>query len=360
MMGVRIWIFFLMVCGVLGAQESDIARKTDHNLEEYNALCNLMKISVQKWKELESRGNEGPLKKALGRTIFGDDRGGDLQNLKSETFQKVYKDVERNALSRLLWCGGPYDEDSRKRLTHEPRWPGHSVPHDLVCLCTVGPDGWPLNNNGKDKLCGLEGNALVATEKQGWGAGGPNSRGAKQIEATWKSITKTCLEGNASGNNLKDALGDFLRQLKKTPGNKYPERYQLGEGKSDDDYPCSGNEKICVMYHNSTEHKHPMPWWTELQGAIEKDDEIQAKKKSKEETSKQESAQKQRKTQNQEKPQLPQEPHTAPVKATKQDPTDIEQENTENLSTPIATLEEASSTLIITPCIWFLGVLLLI
>ncbi|CCD14182.1 Variant surface glycoprotein [Trypanosoma congolense IL3000] len=360
MMGLRIWIFFLLVCGVFGEQKNDIARKTDHNLEEYNALCNLLKIAVHEWKELKSRGNEGPLKKALGRTIFGDDSGGDLEGVKSKAFPQVYNGLKESSLSRLLWCGGPYDEDSRKNWKHQPRWPGHSVPHDLVCLCTTGGHGWPFNNPAgdtvKNSLCGKPKEALEASENQGWGTGIQSHKGEKQIKATWSSITEDCLKDAGQEGNLKDALEKFIAKLNCTGASNHGKRCKLGEGDFVT-YPCNGNEKVCVMYHNSTDTMEHKPWWVDLKNVL---DTAEQQKKNEEEGRKQENEQKKQKAQNHEKSQPTQGPRTAVLTTAPQGSQEAEQDDTQNIPSPLATIEEESGTLITPTCTWFLGALFLI
>ncbi|CCD14660.1 Variant surface glycoprotein [Trypanosoma congolense IL3000] len=354
MMKMMNWMVMMVFFGV-----AESADEKNHNGPQHSALCGLLKIAVHKWIELKSSGSDGPLKKALGRTIFGDDSGEDLQKLKSEAFPKVYNGVKESSLSRLLWCGGPYDEESRKSWTKQPRWPGYSATHDLVCLCTVGAGGWPLYNNEKEKLCGLERNALLATEKQGWGTGGATREGEKQIGATWTGITKKCLESDGKGGDVQDALKLFIDKLNCTGASNHGNKCKLGEGESKE-FPCTGNQKVCVMYHNSTDATEHKPWWVDLEEAINKDEAEQEQNKRESEKRKKEETQSQHHTNKKENSQPQQTPRVAPAKSTIHDKQDGEQDDTQNMSSPIETIEDKSGTQLFSPCSCFLGALLFI
>ncbi|CCD15157.1 Variant surface glycoprotein [Trypanosoma congolense IL3000] len=347
-------LILVVMCLVVRAEESG---KKDHNGDAHNALCALLKAAVTKW------GNGGqdlsePLKKALGRTLFGNERGGDVTSLKGD-LPEDYKNEEGKLPLRFTWCGRPLEGATEKKNAW---WPGHSAPHDLVCLCTTGKTGYPFNDVGSGsgtdtKLCGQPKEALGGGS-DGWASSGGT---IQQINATWVNITQKCLEAAKNGKNLKDALGDFLKKLKKAPREKYPERYQLGEGTSDE-YACGGGGTICVMYYNDTtvtQQQHAIPWWTELEEAINNQAYTEQEQKKSEEKPKKE-GQNQHHTQKHENTQPQQAPRTAALKQATPDKQGAEQENPENISNPIATLEDTSGTVIIPPCIWFLNALLFI
>ncbi|CCD17474.1 unnamed protein product [Trypanosoma congolense IL3000] len=201
-------------------------------------------------------------------------------------------------------------------------------------------------------FCGKNKITLKADNDQGWSSAGGD--GGDQMTATWTNVTGECLQEGGKARDLKMALDDFLEELEKRPWGDIPERYQLGEGDSDE-FPCSGNGKICVMYYNSTKHKHHMPWWTDLKNVL---DAEEGKNKREEEPTKEES-QKQKKSQRKENKQPQQAPRTAALKSATLDTQDGKQKNPENISAPLATIEEASGILITPPCTWFLGALLI-
>ncbi|CCD12527.1 unnamed protein product, partial [Trypanosoma congolense IL3000] len=133
----------------------------EHNKEEHARLCNLLMAAVNKWEEVKTRESTDPLKRALGKTLFGNENGGEMGDLKGG-LPKDYEKVEGELSLRLTWCGLPQESATGKK---KPRWPGHSAPHDLLCLCTTGQDGYPFNEVGSDSgtatmLCGKPKEAL--------------------------------------------------------------------------------------------------------------------------------------------------------------------------------------------------------
>ncbi|CCD15342.1 Variant surface glycoprotein [Trypanosoma congolense IL3000] len=321
----------------------------DHNRAQYNVLCDLVKVAVERW------GNAGgslspPLREALGRTLFGSRGGGTVETLK-KGLPEDYKEAEGKTSSRTTWCGKPHEKDLYYGIK-QMRFPGHSATHDLVCLCTAGDHGWP-KNSGSEKLCGKGPNELgVENKEQGWGIKG---QGKDQIQATWTSVTKECLEGDGKGVNLKDALETFVNTLGTlVKGNN---SYQpLGEGNFNSDYSCSGTKTqgVCVKYY--PEEKLSIPWWKDLKQAIEAEEQEQ--KKDEEEEKRKQQGQHQHHTEGQEKLQNKNAPHTAALRSTPQDSTEAEQTNQENISSPLATLEEASGTIIAQPCSWLFSAIL--
>ncbi|CCD14559.1 Variant surface glycoprotein [Trypanosoma congolense IL3000] len=265
---IKCWMIVMVGIFVAG-----LSNGTNHNENAHRLLCKVLREAVGAFKS--ERGSEA-LKKVLKKTIFGDENGGNLDTLKGN-LPGYYNDQQGR--SRANVCDQAPDGEYRtgKNLP----WPGHSAPHDLVCLCTPGDKMWPFNNGiDTEKLCGQDKAALAEGKNEGWNSSRTGEEVKEQIKATWANVTKTCLESDGNGNDLNEALKDFIGKLEKKPGTKYQERYQLGEGESHD-YPCGGNGKVCVMYHNSTDnikHKHPMPWWTELQKAIKVEEEEKEKK----------------------------------------------------------------------------------
>ncbi|CCD14484.1 Variant surface glycoprotein [Trypanosoma congolense IL3000] len=349
------FIVFLVVMGVLASFV--VGEEEDHNKGAHERLCNVLREAVGMWEDGGARLS-APLKTALGRTIFGKDSDwGTVVSLKN-SFPSDYKGVSDTSGSRYFLCGDQPQQD-HSPMAKTARRPGHSAPHDLVCLCTAGDGGWPVNGTvgGEQTLCGKQANKLgVETEKKGWSH--KKNEGENQIQATWTNVVQECLQGTDKGTRLKDALNTFIEKLGTvTSGaNTYKVLGYTGR----DAYPCSGSkiQGICVKYY--PEEQNAIPWWKQLEDAINKDEAEKQQKRREEESSKQENSQKRRDPQKKDQPQPTQEPRTAALRSAPQSSQEDEQDNTENISNPIATLEDTSGTPIISPCTWFLSALLFI
>ncbi|CCD14686.1 Variant surface glycoprotein [Trypanosoma congolense IL3000] len=262
-------VMCLAVMQIVGA-ESGVAEGTkDHNKEAHHLLCDLMKAAVGKWGRSGETLSE-PLKKALGRTIFGSMTGGSLEELRRE-LPDFYEAVLKGIADRSTACGGPES--------------GQSAPYDMVCLCTLGNNSWPLDYiRTATTLCGQNKNDLGSEKgSKGWSDRGT---GFEQITATWFNVIKHCLEGDKEkGEKLKEALEHFLGKLKNKPyqGN---DRYQLGEGEPESYSACTGTKTtgVCVMYYNGTfVKKDRIPWWQDLQNALPEEEKFQEEKRRAEE-----------------------------------------------------------------------------
>ncbi|CCD16388.1 Variant surface glycoprotein [Trypanosoma congolense IL3000] len=343
-------VLFFVIVVILGVANVSGEKKNDHNHDAHKALCDVMKAAVGRWGD-GGQHLSPSLKQALGKTLFGSEEGkGSVETLRSKLPNDYDTEVKEPG-SRFLLCGHQPEVVIRKKQT---RWPGHSAPHDLLCLCTPGDGGWPLNNGKAEKLCGKEKGALRGEKNEGWS--GSKGKGKDQMTATWTNITRECLQGDEKAGDLQKALGDFMEKLKPKLTGVPKSMYQLGEGDSDQ-YPCSGIKEtgICVMYHNNTS---PMPWWTNLKNLL---DEEEAKKlEQHEKQQRQSEAPKQKTTQKKENQQFPQEPRSAALRSTTPSTEEVEQINPENISAPLATLEDTSGTLLIQPSSWLLFAVVLI
>ncbi|CCD17437.1 Variant surface glycoprotein [Trypanosoma congolense IL3000] len=336
---INVWVVMFMV--VVCAEQSSASLNEDHNKEAHKALCDLMKAAVGKWGD-RGQGLSEPMKKALGKTLFGREEGERVEDLKGKLpgdYEKVVNEVD----SRGLACGQPYEDSYNEP---PPRWSGHSAPHDMVCLCTLGKNGWPLNDNQKaTTLCGKNANELGGGN-DGWSG---NGTGITQIKATWTSVATPCLDGVGKGD-LKEKLKDFLRKLVQKNTTANPNRYQLGQGTPGDDHACTGtnNLGVCVMYYNSTA-TYPKPWWTELQNAIPEEEEIQKQLAEQEKQKHKEDAQKSDSSQE------------AVLKSAPTTTNQTEQnKHDSNLSDTIRKFSIKSGTPISMTSSWLLGALLLI
>ncbi|CCD17298.1 Variant surface glycoprotein [Trypanosoma congolense IL3000] len=270
--------FWIIVCFlVLGVCAQDSV--TNHNGAQHEALCDLLKIAAHKWEKARETLSP-PLKKALARTLFGKEDGelGELKDLPG--------DYSTAGGLRDLWCGQPRHEQRYYDNEHQVRWSGHSAPHDMVCLCTAGKDGWPINGTGKtERLCGKSSSDLKAEEgDKGWDSDTQEKEehGKTQIKATWENVTSDCLLGVVKGERLREALKDFTDKLVLKPIEGQESRKQLGEGNPGVSHACTGSKTygVCVMYYPKLT---PKTWWVELENAIQEDEKIQEQKKREEE-----------------------------------------------------------------------------
>ncbi|CCD16277.1 Variant surface glycoprotein [Trypanosoma congolense IL3000] len=246
------WV--MLIVGVICMVNGDL--REDHNKDEHDRLCRLLRTAVFYWKNKQGELSKG-LQRALNLTIFGRESGGSLGNLKVKLPDVYGREPTEN---RTQWCGEPPNGTVRNDI---PRWPGYSAPHDLLCLCTPGDQGWPLNDNehASEKLCGQRREALHTESSEGWDSSG---HGIDQIYATWNKITKPWLEDVGIEENLKDALKNFTSKLVRR-SDKYG--YKLGQGTPDGQNVCTGQRPydLCAMYYNNTS---PKPWWSEVEEAL--------------------------------------------------------------------------------------------
>ncbi|CCD15236.1 Variant surface glycoprotein [Trypanosoma congolense IL3000] len=340
----KIWMVMMVFFGVVAS-----ADEKDHNGAQHQALCDLMKAAVGKWGS-SGEGLSEPLKKALHQTIFGNESGGSLETLRNG-LPKDYEEVLKQSDSRNFACGQHYNDPTELGRVHQVLRSGQSAPHDLVCLCTVGDGGWPLNISDSEKLCGLDKSSLGGGS-EGWGDESHETKvGKKQITATWNKVTTPCLK-EGQGGDLKKALHNLINKLVNTSVVWYPSRFQLGEGEPSDDFACTGSPKrgVCVEYYNSTTTLYPLPWWSELEKAIQKDKEIQEQKKRDEEEK--------RKQQDEAEQQNSQKPET--LKSGPQTNNQTEQPKKDNLTDKLRRYNLTSGTPTSLPSSWLLSAILLI
>ncbi|CCD16594.1 Variant surface glycoprotein [Trypanosoma congolense IL3000] len=330
MMMMKIWMVMMVFFGVAAS-----AVDKNHNGAQHQALCDLMRIAVGKWGD-RGKGLSDTLSKALNRTIFGKEGGGDITELRKQ-LPNFYEEVLGGNAARSAPCVG--------------RQSGQSAPYDMVCLCTKGHNGWPLSEPGIETLCGQPRTALE-TGDEGW-SDEERNKGQKELNATWRNVVSPCLEGDI-GNDLKEALETFKGKLVNKSDEFYPGMYQLGEGKPVRYSACTGYSPlgVCVMYYNGTEKMDHTPWWVDLENALPEEEKFQEEKKKREE---EERRKKQDEQQNLELPQTAA-LRSAPPATNQTD----QQHNGLNLTTHFHRLNMTSGTLITPPCIGFLTVAILI
>ncbi|CCD13078.1 Variant surface glycoprotein [Trypanosoma congolense IL3000] len=335
-MTMKSWILVMMVMKV--GVFADRSATKNHNEEAHRALCTVLKMAVGKWGT-NGEGLSDPLKTALHQTIFGYRSEEKTVEKLRDTFPIVYKEGVGGL--RGVLCGQPTHGGYQDNF---PRWPGHSAPHDLVCLCTVGNEGWPLNETipEKKKLCGKTEDELGG-DTEGWDSSS-KEKGEKQITATWDNITKECLQSDGKkGENLKEALETLTGKLKES------NHYLLGEGtySSRSASACTGSPSfgVCVKYYPT--YEETKTWWVDLQKALIEDEKIQAQKK--EENRKQQEEANQRNS-----------PKTEALKSGNPNTNKTEQHRNETVTDKLRRFNLTSGTPIILPSPWLLRAILLI
>ncbi|CCD13366.1 Variant surface glycoprotein [Trypanosoma congolense IL3000] len=224
-----------MVMMVLSGTALGTGIKEHHNHHEHTTLCDILAAAVA----LYTSGQAGDkLKKALGQVIFGREAGGDLAELRAN-----FPGGSGEGTDRPNSCG-------KCIYNNHDHYPGKSIPHDLLCLCTVGQDGSPFKSHGVQSLCGISGGDWgcpeyrpghsYAGDGRHWDCGGKGWNSPwdhNRLNKTWHRIIKQCLSKKAD-TNLQAALA-ALKDKKDT--NQIPNWDRSS-------YPCGGNEisTICV------------------------------------------------------------------------------------------------------------------
>ncbi|CCD16036.1 unnamed protein product [Trypanosoma congolense IL3000] len=151
-------LMFWMMMVVMGvATGADGDKGSDHDAGSHRRLCDLLQAAIKKWEVVKNENKEGPLHKALEKTIFGKEGGGkELEKLRRGLPEDYHTGANGQ---RANWCGKLYSSEERVVLV---RWPGHSAPHDLMCLCTRGENLWltTTQRSGTDTLCGQDAKTL--------------------------------------------------------------------------------------------------------------------------------------------------------------------------------------------------------
>ncbi|CCD15424.1 Variant surface glycoprotein [Trypanosoma congolense IL3000] len=338
-MMMKCWVLVMMVMSV--GVCADPSGTKNHNGEEHKALCDVLKAAVGKWvRERESLSE--PLKNAIKQTIFG--YGGPEVTV-DKLKEKAPKDYDDISGSRGLSCAQPFSDDIHKAWPL--RWSGHSAPHGLVCLCTLGENGWPISDAKSEKLCGQTKDALGGDKaKRGWSdkESKHGKGGEEQIQATWTTVIKECLS-NGREEDLRGALKAFIGKLNHTWTTVYENMYLLGEGNISSDQACNGETQVCARYlPNATETK---TWWQDLKNALD-EEEVQKKREEEE-----------RRKQQDEKQNL-EIPKTEDFKSGSTTTNQTEAPKNDNLTEKLRKYNLTSGTPISMPTSWLLSATILI
>ncbi|CCD12054.1 unnamed protein product [Trypanosoma congolense IL3000] len=181
----------------------------NHNGAHHETLCGLLGAAAQKWKTT----NHTVFNKALWQAIFGK-REGDNLDVLSKGLPAEYHDPG----NRQYTCC------SRTCSNHGP-YPGKSIHHDLLRMCTVGENGYPFNygSDNSKTLCGRSATELGCEDghgngcqsgnvnNHGWHENGDHQNSAEQakkhLNSTWVKVVSPCIEGALK--NLTESRKDW-------------------------------------------------------------------------------------------------------------------------------------------------------
>ncbi|CCD11965.1 Variant surface glycoprotein [Trypanosoma congolense IL3000] len=249
-------IVFAMGIGV-GAENPK-----DHNKDEHEALCSVLSLAVTLFESGQA-GNK--LQKALGWALFGSETG----ESNTASLLAAPPPEYHNPGNRQYSCGTCTHSDQND-------YPGKSIPHDLVCMCTVGQGGYPFleGYEGTPTLCGKSAADLGCAQDAGKGchkrnvhwwteSNSHNEQARKHVNATWNSVVKPCL-GKLPSITLEEARDTLLKKLKVNEDRSSP-TWVGGH------HYCSGGiADVCVSYDSwCLDHPQKYPqWWKELYEAL--------------------------------------------------------------------------------------------
>ncbi|CCD13171.1 Variant surface glycoprotein [Trypanosoma congolense IL3000] len=274
---IRKGILTILVATVVGIRAREI------NKNEHKKICDALKVSVGLWKMVQSKewNPSIALASALGQAIFGNERGGNLEDLK-ETLPQAYV----NPGHRGQWCGSCSHSG-----TH---YPGISIPHDIMCLCSPGRCEEPFHYHYSDSygctlrwswrtLCGKGHDDLGNEYSRGWFSmkspakikqSTGNHTGYLQIP--WKETVWGCIKDvlkisekthktlEAQLNILNKTLQDFEKILK----GRHTGMHKLGGTDKDTEDYASDEFTFHVRYGSCGDASHggesKKPWWKKL------------------------------------------------------------------------------------------------
>ncbi|CCD17112.1 Variant surface glycoprotein [Trypanosoma congolense IL3000] len=213
--------------------------KKNHNGDHHATLCGLLGTAAHKWKTTNHPG----VKKALSQAIFGHTQGGDI-----EKHSQVLPSDYHQSGNRENWCW-----HCKNYETHHP---GKSIPHDLLCLCTVGSKGHEYSDR-TSSLCGR--NGVVLNVVHGWSS---SNSGVEHLKDAWEKIVKPCLQ-NGPRVNIDQAVANFSSSMENRDTPNWSASH-TGNCKGD-----SGHSSICVGYDGWCLHGNDYHlWWKDFVWAL--------------------------------------------------------------------------------------------
>ncbi|CCD17375.1 Variant surface glycoprotein [Trypanosoma congolense IL3000] len=251
-------LFLVMVCLVFMLLHGRTTTSHNHNGEHYGTLCDILAAAVQKWKST----NNPTAKKALSQAIFGHPNG------KGDPSKLDLPSTHLKPGNRKNWCGECMYNDQES-------YPGKSIPHDLLCMCTVGENGYPfIQYSEVRQLCGKGAKELGCDKdagnaerchsddnKHGWTESNWDGQANKHLNATWHAIVKACLRGKP-----KSDVDKARKTLQKLDVGEYSTpSWAWGHSGC-----AGGNSDVCVGYGSwCLEHPKEYPqWWKTLYEAL--------------------------------------------------------------------------------------------
>ncbi|CCD12903.1 Variant surface glycoprotein [Trypanosoma congolense IL3000] len=326
MVGMMLKYWMVIFFEVIVVGFADVG-STNHNGDAHRALCDVLKAAVSELEDVKD--SESPMKDALRKTIFGDISA--AQTASRLEMPGEYTKPEKNDKenTRKMWCG-TCGSGAQKH------YPGESATHDLLCLCTPGQHGWPMKSFHGETICGQSHHTLGngVSNKWWYTAWSDHDQEREHLNKTWSDIVVTCLHTD-DRIDLDTALRTFMETITKN------KEHRLGEGGFD----CDGKTGVgvCVFYPPGCTRK---TWWHELEKAIPKHKEWEAKQKSATEKEMKLSSSQGRQTAQQKNTQSRQPTPTSVSQSPQAEESDGPPRAEQVISNINATIEEDSSTII--------------
>ncbi|CCD13585.1 Variant surface glycoprotein [Trypanosoma congolense IL3000] len=241
---------------------------TVFNDGEYKALCDVFQASLDLWNasRTSEKGLDKVLEASLLRALFWNTGNKHLNGI-TDTLTHDYKKL----VNRGTRCGGCQ--------TYKFYFPGSSITHDLMCLCTPEKDAEPFygyywffyKENGF-KLCG-KGRAQMGVDlNHGWYVD-KRKKGNNGLEKPWRAVFMGCFNGwkrktvewnqdiKEKVKNLNATMQNFTGILKQVNGN-----HKLCGFNEHNEADGSTERHMHARYDTCTRGREP--WWKKLNEAL--------------------------------------------------------------------------------------------
>ncbi|CCD14212.1 Variant surface glycoprotein [Trypanosoma congolense IL3000] len=264
-------VIVMVMRGVRGGYVSDYEPGLNFNGAEYDALCGVFQASLDLWNasRTSEKGLDKILEASLIQALFWN-IGNKYLNGITNTLPKHY--TYRKLFHRGERCGRCQNKDKFY-------FPGSSITHDLMCLCTPGKDAdpfygslWFFYSETGFKLCGKEAKDMVSGPDNGWHVNGKNKE-MNGLEKPWRAVVMGCFNGWKSKtgewnqdirekvNNLNATMQNFTKLLK-----QIKDHHKFGGFDEDREADGSSEKHIHVRY--GTCPRGRAPWWKRLNEAL--------------------------------------------------------------------------------------------
>ncbi|CCD16041.1 Variant surface glycoprotein [Trypanosoma congolense IL3000] len=267
----------MVMNGVRGGDFGNYGTGYNFNGKHHDVLCEALKASADLWNASRTSDLrlERGLEKALGEALFGNHGKKDLAAI-TEVLPSGYNSPKH----RGMWCG-------RCRQKEEKHYyPGSSITHDLMCLCTSGKFGEPFYSwwwnfflfrygfsTTSYKLCGKKREELVKDQSDGWFDDG-EKKGSKGLDKSWKTVVWGCFDSRNKNDGigsldlrekvarLIETMKNFTNTLKHSKG-----RHKLGGFDGHDTESDGSDEKSMHVWYHDCERVRK-PWWKKLNASL--------------------------------------------------------------------------------------------